>query len=73
VVGRPDDYWGEAVVAFFVPRRGTTVSANELKQHCKSQLSGYKIPKEFILREHLPKNATGKILHRVLREELKPQ
>lgn len=70
IVGKPDDYWGETVIAFIVPERGAEVSAEQLKSFCKERLSGYKIPKEFILRDALPKNGTGKIMHRVLKDEL---
>ncbi len=74
VVGRPDDYWGEAVVAFIVPARGETPPTEALKSFCKQRLTGYKVPKDFVLRESLPKNATGKILHRALRDEFgRPQ
>lgn len=70
VVGKPDDYWGEAVIAFVSLKRGEQTTAAELKAFCTEQLSGYKIPKEFNFRDELPKNATGKILHRALRDEL---
>lgn len=69
VVGQPDDYWGERVVAYLSLRTGASVTAEELKQFCSTQLSGYKIPKVFTIREELPKSGAGKILHRVLRDE----
>lgn len=70
IVGRPDDYWGESVVAFIAAKDGANLDAEEIKSFCKARLSGYKIPKEFIFRSDLPKNGTGKILHRKLKEEL---
>lgn len=71
VVGRVDDYWGEAVVAFVAFNDGKTATAEELIAYCKEQVTGYKVPKEIFIRETLPKNGTGKIMHRTLRDELK--
>jgi long-chain acyl-CoA synthetase len=71
VVGKPDAYWGESVTAFIELRPGTSLLPDELQKFCRSELSGYKIPKEFIVRETLPRNASGKIHHLTLREELK--
>ena len=68
VVGKKDDYWGEAVTAFIVLRPGASADENELKEHCSQALSRYKLPKEFRIQEALPKNAAGKILHRELRD-----
>jgi long-chain acyl-CoA synthetase len=47
------------------------VEIGELRNHCKEHLAAYKVPAEFEIREELPKNATGKILKRVLEEEIK--
>lgn len=70
IVGKPDDYWGESVVAFIVPEKGASLSPDELKTYCKERLSGYKVPKEYFFRDELPKNGTGKIMHRALKDEL---
>lgn len=70
VVGKPDEYWGESVAAFLVPEPGSELSADALKAYCKERLSGYKVPKDFIFRTELPKNGTGKIMHRALKDEL---
>lgn len=70
VVGKKDDYWGEAVTAFIVLRPGASADERELKEHCSRALSRYKLPKEFRFHEDLPKNAAGKILHRELRDAL---
>lgn len=70
VVGKKDDYWGEAVTAFIVLRPGASADERELKEHCSRALSPYKLPKEFRFHEDLPKNAAGKILHRELRDAL---
>ncbi len=70
VVGRKDDYWGEAVTAFIVLQPGASADEIELKEHCSQALSRYKLPKEFRFQEGLPKNAAGKILHRELRDAI---
>jgi acyl-CoA synthetase (AMP-forming)/AMP-acid ligase II len=70
VFGIPDDKWGELVAAAVVLRPGTNLSAEELKQYCKTRIASYKVPRhiEFIA-EELPKSGSGKILKRVLREK----
>ena len=70
VVGKKDDYWGESVTAFVVLRPGQSATADELKERCAHVLARYKLPKEFHFVDALPKNATGKILHRDLRDSL---
>lgn len=67
VVGRPDDYQGEAVQAFVAIREGHHVTAEELRQHCRTHLAAYKCPRSVELLDDLPKTATGKILRRELR------
>ncbi|WP_034341790.1 long-chain-fatty-acid--CoA ligase [Deinococcus misasensis] len=68
VVGVPDAYRGEAVKAVVVLKPGKTVSAEELKQYCRKDLSPYKVPREIEFRTELPKTAVGKILRRALVE-----
>jgi acyl-CoA synthetase (AMP-forming)/AMP-acid ligase II len=69
VIGRPDQKWGEAVHAVVVLRAGASVSATELLDWCANRIAGYKRPKSlsFITDEEMPRTATGKILHRVLK------
>jgi long-chain acyl-CoA synthetase len=67
VVGVPDDYQGESVHAFVVPRAGLQVTADELDRHCRQLLSAYKRPRHYELVTQLPKSASGKVLRRVLR------
>lgn len=69
VVGRPDDYQGESVVAFVSARDGWHVDADELERHCRAHLSAYKVPREVVFLPELPKTATGKILRRHLRAQ----
>lgn len=70
VIGRPDAKWGESVHAVIVLRDGTTATEREILDWCAHKIAGYKRPKSvsFIKDEDMPRTATGKILHRVLRE-----
>jgi O-succinylbenzoic acid--CoA ligase len=67
VFGRPDDEWGEAVVANVVLRGGASVSVDELHAHCAASLAPFKVPKRFEFVDALPHGATGKLLRRQLR------
>jgi acyl-CoA synthetase (AMP-forming)/AMP-acid ligase II len=73
VIGVPDKKWGEAVKAVVILHDPYTPSdelAQELIQHCRGKIAGYKTPKsvDFIKEDEMPRTGTGKILHRVLRE-----
>jgi fatty-acyl-CoA synthase len=70
VVGLPDARWGERVVAVVVPRPGTTLTMAMLREHCEPLLAAFKRPRELVLREALPRNPSGKVLKRLLRDEL---
>lgn len=72
VVGRPDPKWGESVQAAVVRRPGHEIGEAELVAWAKERLAGYKRPREivFLAQDEMPRNATGKILHRTLRELL---
>jgi acyl-CoA synthetase (AMP-forming)/AMP-acid ligase II len=69
VVGRPDEKWGEVPIAFVVLRDGETASANELVEHCRGQLAKFKVPKDVVFLDALPRNPSGKVLKRDLREQ----
>jgi fatty-acyl-CoA synthase len=75
VVGVPHDKWGEAVRAAVVLHAGQTASEAELLDWCRSRMAGYKRPQDivFLVEAEMPRTATGKILHRVLRDRLVPQ
>ena len=70
VVGVPHEKWGEAVHAVIVMHEGTRVSEIELLEWCRDKMAGYKRPRSvsFVTETDMPRTATGKILHRVLRE-----
>jgi len=68
VVGEPDDYYGEEVVAVIVPR--TNVSLQELDAWARERLAPYKIPRRYAFLDALPQGASGKTLKRLLRGQL---
>jgi acyl-CoA synthetase (AMP-forming)/AMP-acid ligase II len=68
VVGRSDDRWGEVPIAFVVLRPNATATSDELIEHCRGQLARFKVPKEVLFLEALPRNPSGKVLKRDLRE-----
>lgn len=70
VIGVPHEKWGEAVKAVVILKEEGEILEPELISYCKGKIAGYKVPKsvDFIKDEEMPRTATGKILHRVLRE-----
>jgi fatty-acyl-CoA synthase len=66
-IGHP--YWVEAVTAVVVPKAGATVTPQQVQAHCRERLAGYKRPKYVVLADALPKNPSGKILKRDLRQQ----
>ena len=69
VVGEPDATHGEIVVLHVVAKEGSGLKESELKGWCRENLGQHQRPRKVILRDSLPKNATGKILKRELRKE----
>jgi len=69
VFGLPDARWIEAVTAVVVARSGESIDLESLEAHCRRQLAAYKRPKRIVIVGALPKNASGKILKRSLREQ----
>ncbi len=68
VIGVPDAKWGEAVLAVVVAREGAAISEDDLKEHCRDLIAGYKVPKTFDFRdEPLPLSGAMKVLKRELR------
>jgi acyl-CoA synthetase (AMP-forming)/AMP-acid ligase II len=70
VIGLPDAEWGEKVVAAVVPAEGATVRPEELQDWVRGQLRSSKTPDRIEVRSELPYTETGKLLRRVLRNEL---
>jgi len=69
-VAQPDERAGE-VVALFVVRKDPALTEEALVEHCRKELTGYKVPKRIYFRDDLPKTNVGKILRRELKDELK--
>lgn len=68
VAGIPDPGKGEIVKAYIVPKEGASIEIEELKGFCYQSLTPYKVPKQFEIREALPRNTVGKLLKRKLVE-----
>lgn len=69
VIGLPHPRWVEAVVAVIVVKAGVSLSEQEVLLHCQTQLAGFKTPKRVVFCEALPKNPSGKLLKRDLRQQ----
>jgi acyl-CoA synthetase (AMP-forming)/AMP-acid ligase II len=67
VVGVQDDEFGQRLKAFVVPRAGATLTEDAVRAYVKENLARYKVPRDVVFVEELPRNATGKILKRELR------
>jgi fatty-acyl-CoA synthase len=70
VVGRPDERWGEVPVAFVVVDEPASVTADDLIDHCRAELAKFKVPKAVVFIDALPRNPSGKVLKRDLRDRL---
>jgi fatty-acyl-CoA synthase len=68
VVGVPDDLFGERLRAFVVPRGTARPDPDDLRRHVRSRLANFKVPRDVVVVESLPRNAAGKTLHRELRQ-----
>ncbi len=69
VVGVPDRYRGETVKAYVVAESGASLTEAELVEHCRTELTAYKVPKVVEIRDSLPRTTVGKVLRRALLEE----
>jgi acyl-CoA synthetase (AMP-forming)/AMP-acid ligase II len=68
VFGVDDEEFGQRLKAVVVLRDGASVGENDIKQHIKSNLAGYKVPREIEFVDELPRTSTGKVLKRELRD-----
>jgi acyl-CoA synthetase (AMP-forming)/AMP-acid ligase II len=69
VIGVPDERWGEAVKAVVVRKEGSKVSDRDLIDACRGKIAGFKTPRSVDFVDELPRNPTGKVLKRELREK----
>jgi acyl-CoA synthetase (AMP-forming)/AMP-acid ligase II len=69
VIGVPDERWGQAVKAFVVLRDGAGATGREIMRSVRGRIADFKIPTQWELVDVLPRNPTGKILRRTLREQ----
>jgi acyl-CoA synthetase (AMP-forming)/AMP-acid ligase II len=67
-IGVPHETWGETVKAVVVLRAGTTATEDEIIEFCRGKLGGFERPRSVDVVKELPRNPTGKVLRRVLRE-----
>jgi fatty-acyl-CoA synthase len=68
VIGRPDPRWDEVPVAYVIPRAGCRADAEALTAHLLTQLARFKVPREFVFVEDLPRTALGKVQHFKLKQ-----
>jgi acyl-CoA synthetase (AMP-forming)/AMP-acid ligase II len=68
VFGVDDEQFGQRLKAVVVLREGVSVSEDDIKQHVKSNLAGYKVPRDVEFVDELPRTSTGKVLKRELKE-----
>ncbi len=61
VVGIADEVWGERVAVAVILKNGRLISLLELREWAKSRIASYKVPRELLLVENLPRNAMGKV------------
>jgi fatty-acyl-CoA synthase len=69
VIGVDDEKWGQRLKAFVVTKGSSGPDEDKIKKHVKSQLAGYKVPRDIEYLDELPRNATGKVLKRELAEK----
>jgi fatty-acyl-CoA synthase len=68
VIGRPDPRWDEVPIAYVIRRKGCSVDAEGLKAHIQLQLARFKVPREIVFVEDLPRTALGKVQHFMLKQ-----
>jgi fatty-acyl-CoA synthase len=73
VIGRPDPRWDEVPVAYVIRRSGCLVGAEDLRAHVLTQLARFKVPRDIIFVDDLPRTALGKVQHFMLRQRDVPE
>jgi fatty-acyl-CoA synthase len=66
VVGVDDEAFGQRLAAYVVAVPGSSLDADAVRAHVKSQLAGYKVPRDVVFLDELPRNASGKVVAREL-------
>jgi long-chain acyl-CoA synthetase len=70
VISVPDDIQGEEVVVVIVTKENCHIDQDELDKFCRKHLVAYKIPRKILVMDTLPKGPTGKIMKRLIKEQL---
>ncbi|MFM1566760.1 MAG: AMP-binding enzyme, partial [SAR86 cluster bacterium] len=70
VIGVPDERWGETGKVFISLKEGQKIDEKDIIEHCLKNLAKFKVPQSIVFVDLLPRNATGKVLKRELREEV---
>ena len=68
VIGRPDPRWDEVPIAYVIRRKEASVDADGLRMHVQSQLARFKVPRDIVFVEDLPRTALGKVQHFMLKQ-----
>ena len=68
VIGRPDPRWDEVPIAYVIRREGSEIGTDDLKAHIQSQLARFKVPREIVFVDDLPRTALGKVQHFMLKQ-----
>ncbi|MGB0034136.1 MAG: acyl-CoA synthetase [Candidatus Acidiferrales bacterium] len=73
VIGVPDEVRGQIAKAFVVLKPGQSITSDQLIEYCRGKIATYKLPREIVFVNELPRTATGKLLRRVLRQPAPPK
>ena len=68
VIGRPDPRWDEVPIAYVIRRKGASIGAGDLKAHVQLQLARFKVPRDIVFVQDLPRTALGKVQHFMLKQ-----
>ena len=72
VIGLPDKEFGEKITAFIVPQKGRVIDPASMREYMIKRLPGFKVPREFVAVNELPKTSSGKLLKRELKRQYSP-